>query len=135
MEAYLVKCIDQLRSSANKPTKFEALKKKMNERFILYLSIEIANLGSLRMGFDNHRNHQRPHIHVDSGKKSYGVFSVAIDNGVILHNNTVPVSVQRQIQQWLKGKEDCLKFIYQNIQKCKSKDDFTPLIDAINRYL
>lgn len=32
-------------------------------------------------------------------------------------------------------KQKCLKFIYDNIQNCKNKDDFEPLINAINRYL
>lgn len=135
MDTSLANCIEQLKSSSNKPAKFEALKKKMSERFTLYLSIEIGSLGNLRMGFDTHKNHQRPHIHVDSGKNNYGVFSVAIDNGIILHKNRVPQPILAQVQQWLIGKQDCLKFIYQNIQNCKSKEDFAPLIDAINRYL
>lgn len=131
----LNKCIDDLRKSSNKPKKFGELNKKINDRFSISFIIDIGSIQDIKIGFDNHRNHSRPHIHIEL--KKIGRVSIAIDNGSVLAPKKPKISNQTlsKIKDWLIPKKECLKFIYQNINNCKRKEDFEPIIDAFNRYL
>ena len=126
-------CISKLRTTSGKESKFAKLEKKINGRFSLGFVIDVGEIGKMKAGFDNHKNHQRPHIHVETNN---GRISVAIDDGKILHDKNKKIKDRdlSQITDWIKGRKECLKFIYENIQNCKRSDDFQPLIDAMNKY-
>jgi hypothetical protein len=129
----LNECIDSLRGRVDKQKKFSNLKQKIRDRFELQFTVDIGKIGEIKAGFDNHRNHQRPHIHLNKfGER----ISVAIDSGELLHENKkIKEKDLTAIKLWVLSKRKCLKFIYDNIQNCKSKEDFQPLINAINKYL
>ena len=130
----LSNCIKSLRDASGKPDKFAHLENKMNDRLMLCFSVNLGAIGNIVIGMDNHHNHQRPHVHA---KTNAGRVSIAIDNGEILHKKPKRVDNHSlsQIKNWVLLKNECLKFIYQNIQKIKSSKDFEPLIHALNKYL
>ena len=129
----LNKCIESLRTSASKPAKFHDLKKKYKDRFTLAFTISVDHIGDIEMGFDNHNNHQRPHIHAES---NHVRVSLAIDNGNLLHkkNRNLRNNVLTEIKKWIDPRKECLKFIYENIQNCKSAADFDELINAMKKF-
>ena len=133
----LKECIKSLRDSSGKPNKFKGLQSKLQNRFSLTFVIDVGNIGSMEAGFDNHNNHPRPHIHIDTKIQGVNKISIALDNGNLLHdrNKKLDNKTLSKIKDWVLDRKDCLTLIYNNIQKCKDKSDFDPLIDAMERYL
>jgi len=109
------------------------LRKKYKGRFQIEFAIDIGKIGNMKAGFDNHLNHQRPHVHIQVDKKTK--ISVAIDNGAILHKNKIKNKKHREISNWIEKRKECLKFIYEQIQNCRSKKDFEPVIKEMNKGL
>ena len=133
----LEKCIKSLKTAAGKPNKFERLRNKLQDWFSIYFGIDLPNIGKMKAGFDNHHNHQRPHVHIETGVYDVGKISVAIDNGEIVHRTKKKIDskITKDIKSWVLDRKACLKLIYDNIQNCKNKSDFDPIVDAMDRYL
>jgi lantibiotic modifying enzyme len=133
-EVLIQECINKLRTVSKNENKFAELQKKLKGRFLLSFAINIGEIGKMKAGFDNHKNHQRPHIHVETNS---GRISIAIDNGELLHNKNSKLkeNTLREIREWILKRKECLRLIYHNIQNCKSGEDFIPIINAMNRYL
>ena len=55
-------CIASLRKASNKPNKFAQLEKKTKDRFNLNFAIIVGSVKEMKVGFDNHKNHARPHF-------------------------------------------------------------------------
>lgn len=128
----LEKCIDSLKKASGKPNKFEALRKKAKDRFMIQLAIEIDTIEGYKIGFDNHKNHQRPHVHIQKGRVR---ISYAIDTGEQLNGEPLPKKEHDAISGWILTRKDCLEFIYSNTQNCRSKEDFEPMIDAMKKHI
>lgn len=133
----LDKCIQSLQKVSGKPNKFNGLKAKLQGRFVIEFTIDIGQINDIKMGFDNHLNHQRPHIHADIKKYNIGKISISIDDGKILHkvNKKIKSTTQNELEKWVLDRKDCLRFIYQHIKDLKNEADFDPLIDAMNKYM
>jgi hypothetical protein len=109
------------------------IRNKINNRFILCLVIDHPRFGKYEFGFDNHNNHQRPHIHVKKNKLSY---SFSVDSGELMHkvNNKkerLGGREKTEIKNWIMERKDCLELIYKNIQNCHSKEDFAEIIKEL----
>lgn len=128
-------CINKLREVSGRPKKFAHLKRKM-DRLQLTFGIQLGKIREMELGFDNHKNHNRPHIHINTKDKNIGKISIGIDNGEILHDckKRMNRKVLKEIKAWVLKRSDCLKLIYENIQNCKSVEDFQPLINAMNQF-
>lgn len=133
-ETLIQECINKLRTVSKKENKFAELHKKLQDRFLLSFAINVGEIGKMKAGFDNHKNHQRPHIHIET---NVGRISMAIDNGTILHNKNSKLKEKTltEIREWVLKRKECLRLIYVNIQNCKSGEDFIPIINAMNKYL
>lgn len=133
----LKNCIEKLRKESGKPHKFGRLEKIYQNRNMLTFTINVGNIGNMKLGFDNHFNHQAPHIHCDIKKDNIGKISIEIETGELFHKNSKKIKpkILNEIKEWVLNKKECLKLIYNNIQKCQRSEDFEPLIDAINKYL
>ena len=125
-----------MRIASDKPGKFGSLQNKFKDRFNLSFVIDVGNIGKMEAGFDNHHNHYRPHIHIDTKIKGIGKISIALDNGELLHkrNKNLDKGTLNSIKDWVLERGHCLKLIYENIENCKDKSDFEPLINAMNKY-
>lgn len=132
-EEHLQECIKRLKAVSQKVGKFNQLEKKFSNRFTMLFLIDVGSIGHMKAGFDNHLNHQRPHIHIET---KVGRISIAIDNGEILHNRYPKLKERNlnEIKKWVLQRKECLKLIYTNIQNCKSGKDFEPLINAMNKF-
>lgn len=128
----LEKCIESLRNATGKPAKFEGLKNKYKDRFQLLLLIDVGVIDKIRIGFDNHKNHPRPHIHTQVKKSRNTIY---VDNGEFAHPSKFDSKTQNKLKEWVLKRKDCLKYIYDNIQNCRNKNDFEPIVDAINRHI
>ena len=125
-------CIQALRIKSGKTSKYSPLKRKMEDRFVVKVTVQIDKIGDFKIGFDNHKNHNRPHIHTEYKKQRN---SFAIDNGQLLHGASMPVKEQAIIKEWISDRRECLDLIYSNIENCKSKADFDPIINAMKKFI
>jgi hypothetical protein len=128
----LDKCLNFLK---NKNPNFNdiIIRNKINNRFILCFVIDFPKFGNYEFGFDNHNNHQRPHIHV---KKNRSKFSFSVDCGELMHEiknkkGRLASREKTEIKNWIIERKECLEFIYKNIQNCHTKDDFAEIIKEL----
>ena len=75
---------------------------------------------------------RRPHVHTQFKGKRNTVF---IDNGEFGNKTTIPEKTAKAISTMIHNRKSCLKYIYENIQNCKAKEDFQPIINAIEKYM
>jgi hypothetical protein len=109
------------------------IRQKINNRLILCLVIDFPKFGNYEFGFDNHRNHQRPHIHVRKNNMNY---SFSVDSGELMHKvknkkERLASREKTEIKNWIIERKDCLELIYKNIQNCHSKEDFAEIIKEL----
>jgi len=137
MNKQLENCLKSLRESSGKPEKFGQLANKFNSRFSVNFSIDVGNIMGVKIGFDNHKNHFNPHIHIETKNKDIGKCSFDIESGLPITDNYKKIKSElvKDIKEWIIPKKECLKLIYNNIQNCRDADDFQPMINAMNKFL
>ena len=134
MNSLFDKCIEEILGNSEEEEERKIdLRKKYKGRFQLIFTITVGSIGKMKAAFDNHRNHQRPHVHIKINKAT--TVSVAVDTGEILHKSDVKTKLKKEIKVWVLERNHCLEFIYKHIDKCKRKEDFEEIIEEMRKSL
>jgi hypothetical protein len=110
----LVLELRQLLADAEVEAVYRRLRERDRKRGRYPLYRLVRNLPSLSVRMDGAKNHGRPHVHCDVGKKKH-VASVAIDNGEVLAGKLQSEQLG-EVKNWVQRHKQALTHLWTEMQ-------------------